>query len=229
MWVVIELTAKSWTLIGRRVEGRYNYDTTSYAQRWEIHQMIAKLRKFSRLNFLDFFSGTPYMAAYFRWSGGTIGKDCCLYPADADPFVAEPDLLYMGARCVVDCASIVSHLNTRGNFELVKIVMENDCTLRTRSRVQQGVYMEEGSQLLEKSLALTGEVIEAYSVWQGGPASWWFQYDGEKDEQVHDESTKLLQGLAPFSLPNNDLCYMSNFTFVEVLNAVLEYLVDCTN
>lgn len=197
MWVVIELTAK-WTLIGRRVEGRYNYDTTSYAQRWEIYQMIAKLRKFSRLNFLDFFSGTPYMAAYFRWNGGTIGKDCCLYPAGADPFMAEPDLLYMGDRCVVDCASIVSHLNTRGNFELVKIVMENDCTLRTRSRVQQGVYMEEGSQLLEKSLALTGEVIEAYSVWQGGPASWWFQYDGEKDEQVHDESTKLLQGKASY-------------------------------
>jgi hypothetical protein len=56
--------------------------------------------------------------------------------------------------------------------------------------------MEEGSQLLEKSLALTGEIIEANSVWQGGPASWWFQYDMEKvvEEEVFDESSKLLQG-----------------------------------
>jgi hypothetical protein len=31
--------------------------------------------------------------------------------------------------------------------------------------------MEQGSQLLEKSLVMTGEVVEADSVWQGGPAS----------------------------------------------------------
>ena len=116
------------------------------------------------------------MSTYFRLNGGTIGKDCCLYPAGADPFMPEPDLVIMGDRCVVDCASIVCHLNTRGNFELAEITMENDCTLRTRSRIQQAVYMEEGSQLVEKSLAMTGEVIEAGTVWQGGPASFWFSY-----------------------------------------------------
>lgn len=197
LWIVVELTAK-WMLMGKRVEGTYNYDETSYAQRWEIYQMIAKVRKISRLNFLDFFSGTPYMSAYFRWNGGNIGKDCCLYPAGADPFMPEPDLVYMGDRCVVDCASIVCHLNTRGNFDLAKIVIENDCTLRTRSRVQQGVYMEEGSQLLEKSLAMTGEVIESYSVWQGGPATWWFQFDKEKEPEVYLESSKLLKGKASY-------------------------------
>lgn len=194
LWLVIELTAK-WTLIGQRAKGRYNYDETSYAQRWELYQMIAKTRKFSRLNFLDFFSGTPFMSAYFRWNGGTIGKDCCMYPAGADPFMSEPDLVDIGDRCVVDCASIVSHLNTRGNFELVPIVLEQDCTLRTRSRVQQGVHMEQGSQILEKSLALTGEVIEAFSVWQGSPAAWWFQYDDnamEREEPGYNESSLLL-------------------------------------
>lgn len=110
----------------------------------------------------------------------------------------EPDLVFMGDRCVVDCSSIVCHLNTQGNFELARIVIENDCTLRSRSRVQQGVYMEEGSQLLEKSLAMTGEVIEPYSVWQGGPASWWFQHDKDKDEEVYVETSKLLQGKASY-------------------------------
>lgn len=109
----------------------------------------------------------------------------------------EPDLVKMGDRCVVDCASIVCHLNTRGNFELQEIVMENDCTLRTRSRIQQGVYMERGSQLLEKSLALTGEIIESHSVWQGGPASWWFKYSDKSipyaSEEIADETTSLLK------------------------------------
>jgi carbonic anhydrase/acetyltransferase-like protein (isoleucine patch superfamily) len=110
----------------------------------------------------------------------------------------EPDLVTMGDRCVVDCASIVCHLNTRGNFELARITLENECTLRTRSRLQQGCYMEHGSQLLEKSLAMTGEVIEANSVWQGGPASWWFQYSQRSlymadEEETADEKTNLLK------------------------------------
>jgi hypothetical protein len=193
VWLFVELTAK-WTLMGKRQAGQYNYDTSDYAQRWELYQILGKVRKFSRLTFLDFFSGTPFMAAYFRWSGGNIGRDCCLYPSGADPFMPEPDLIYMGDRCVLDCASIVCHLNTRGNFELNKIVMENDCTLRTRSRLQNSVYMEQGSMLLEKSMTMTGEVIEAFSVWQGGPASWWFQYSKAKEEELFDESSMLLRG-----------------------------------
>jgi acyl-CoA synthetase (AMP-forming)/AMP-acid ligase II/acetyltransferase-like isoleucine patch superfamily enzyme len=197
MWLTIELTAK-WTLMGQRKVGRYNYDTSSYAQRWEIYQLIGKVRKVNRLNLLEFLSGTPFMTYYFRMNGGNIGEDCCLYPAGADPFMPEPDLVKMGDRCVLDCASVVCHLNTRGNFELKEITIENDCTLRTRSRIQQGVYMEEGSQLLEKSLVMTGEVVETNSVWQGGPASWWFQYSKKSipyagEDVVNDESTKLLQ------------------------------------
>ena len=170
MWLSLELCAK-WTLMGRRHEGRYNYDTSDYAQRWELYQILGKVRKVGRLNLMDFISGTPYMSTFFRLLGGEIGNDCCLYPAGGDPYMPEPDLVKMGDRCVVDCASIVCHLNTRGNFELKKIVMEDNTTLRTRARLQQGVHMERGSMLLEKSLAMTGEVIEADSVWQGSPAS----------------------------------------------------------
>jgi len=185
-WLVIELTAK-WCFMGQRQPGIYNYDTTSYAQRWELYQIIGKVRKFSRMTFLEFFSGTPFLAQYFRWNGARIGRDCCIYPAGADPFMPEPDLVTMGDRVVVDCASIVCHLNTRGNFELAPIVLEDNCTLRARSRVQSGVRMETGAQLLEKSLAMTGEVMEAYSVWQGCPGSWWFQY--KETSETDDESS----------------------------------------
>jgi len=83
IWLGIELAAK-WSLMGRRKVGTYNYDTSSYAQRWELYQLIGKLRKFSRFNFLQFFFGTPYMALYFRLKGGKVGKNCCLYPSGAE-------------------------------------------------------------------------------------------------------------------------------------------------
>ena len=89
----------------------------------------------------------------------------------------EPDLVLIGDRCVVDMASIVCHLNTRGNFVLKPIRIGKNCTLRAHSRVQQGVVMEDGSQLLEKTLAMTGEIIEGQSVWVGTPAHWWFNYE----------------------------------------------------
>jgi carbonic anhydrase/acetyltransferase-like protein (isoleucine patch superfamily) len=174
-WLIIELTAK-WGIMGRRQPGRYNYDTSSYAQRWEMYQLTAKIRKLSRLNLLEFITGTPYMSWYFRLNGGNVGRDVCLYPAGADPMMPEPDMVTIGDRTVIDCSSVVCHLNTRGNFELVPIVIEPECTLRTQSRVQQGVHMETGSMLLEKSIAMTGEVLDKRSVWQGGPATMWFQY-----------------------------------------------------
>jgi len=173
LWLFIELAAK-WSLMRRRKAGRYNYNASSYALRWELYQLTCKIRKISRLNLLEFISGSSFMNWYFRANGGKIGKNVCLYPSGADPFMPEPDLVTVGDRSVVDCASMVCHLNTRGNFELAPIVIGKECTLRTRSRVQQGVRMEEGSMLLEKSIAMTGEVLDAHSIWQGGPATMWF-------------------------------------------------------
>ena len=176
VWFHIEVFSK-WGIIGERKEGRYNYDTSSYSQNWELYQIVNRVRFNGRMNTLDFLSGTPFMTAFFRSLGLKIGSDCCLYPAGGDPYMPEPDLVEMGDRCVVDCASIVCHLNTRGNFELAKIRMENNTTLRTRARIQQAVHMEANSMLLEKSLVMTGEIIEADSIWVGAPAARLLSYD----------------------------------------------------
>ena len=203
VWLAVELIAK-WTLIGRRKPGTYNYDTCPYAQRWELYQLICKIRKFGRFNFLQFFYGTPYMNYYFRWNGGQVGKNVCLYPSGADPFMPEPDMVTIGDRTVIDNASMVCHLNTRGNFNLAPIVIEKDCTLHNRSRVQQGVYMESGSQLLAKSVAMTGEVIEADSIWVGCPATFWFQYSKTAvDDNEADETSGLLTTASTASSPSS--------------------------
>lgn len=81
LWVIIELIVK-WSIIGRRKEGRYNYDTSSYGQRWELYQIIVSNgRKFAGMNLMDFINGTSFMSTWLCWNGATIGKDCCLYPA----------------------------------------------------------------------------------------------------------------------------------------------------
>ncbi len=165
----VEISAK-WALVGTRKEGRYNWDSSKYGQNWELYQIMGKVRKLNRCMTTDLIAGSPYISMYYSALGATIGKNVCLYPAGADPSMPEPDLVKIGDGCVVDVASIVSHLNTRGNFELVRIELENNVTLRTRSRIQQGVIMEEGAMLLEKSLALTGEIIDSECVWQGAPA-----------------------------------------------------------
>jgi acyl-CoA synthetase (AMP-forming)/AMP-acid ligase II/acetyltransferase-like isoleucine patch superfamily enzyme/acyl carrier protein len=176
VWLVIDVTSK-WMFMGRRKEGRYNYDTSNYAQRWELYQILTSVRDLGRMNFLDFICGTPMMVTFFKMLGCNVGHNCCLYPAGFEPMMPEPDLVTIGDNCVIDCASVVCHLNTRGNFELAAIKIDNNVTLRTGSRIQQAVVMEPGSMLLEKSLALTGEVIEADSVWLGSPATRLFSYD----------------------------------------------------
>ena len=201
MWLGTELAAK-WVFVGRREEGRYNWDTSPYAQNWELLQILTRVRRFGRLNLMDFITGTPFINEFFRLQGARIGKETCMFPSGGDPYLTEPDLVTIGDGCAVDCAAIIAHLNTRGNFELAKIVVENHATLRQRSRIQMGVHMEAGSMLLEKSLAMTGEIIEADSVWQGAPAAKLFSYestailpstsfmggalDDHEDEPIHD-------------------------------------------
>jgi carbonic anhydrase/acetyltransferase-like protein (isoleucine patch superfamily) len=175
-WLTVEIASK-WGFMGQRQEGRHNWDRSNYSQNWEFYQLLSPVRDLGRMNFLDFICGTPFMSTFFRLLGCKVGNDCCLYPAGGDPYMPEPDLVEMGNRCVIDCASVVCHLNTRGNFELKKITMQNNVTLRCRGRIQQGVHMESGSMLLEKSLAMTGEVIESDSVWLGAPAARLLSYD----------------------------------------------------
>lgn len=105
-----------------------------------------------------------------------------------EPLSWQPSFGYWGARLamtavgmgdhwVINSASVVCHLNTRENFELAKIVLQNNVTLRTGARLQQAAVMETDSMLLEKSLAMTWEEIEADSVWLGAPAARLLSYD----------------------------------------------------
>lgn len=121
---------------------------------------------------LDFFNGTPYMAYFFKALGCRVGKNVCLYPTGCrhQPIMCEPDLVEIGEGSVIDDAAIVCHLNTKGNFSLVPIRIGSNVTMRKQARIQQGGVIENGSMVLERSLVMTGDVVEQDDVWLGSPA-----------------------------------------------------------
>ena len=113
----MDITAK-WLLIGRRVQGAYAWDQSSYCQRWQAHLTIQELRRGERrkTGVLDMLQGSQWLVWYFTLMGASIGRNVCLYPNGGDPMMTEPDLVTIGDDCVIDDASLIAHINTRGIF-----------------------------------------------------------------------------------------------------------------
>lgn len=162
----LEIIAK-WTLMGRRKEGTYNWDTSSYNQKWQV---LTEIQKIGRLNTLNLMGGSAWMILFFRSLGCKIGKRVCLYPNGGDPVMIEPDLVVLQDDVGVDKASLICHLNTSGQFSINAISVGAGTVLQNDSRLAPGASMLEDCTLLDRSYIGQGEIAEARSVWQGYPA-----------------------------------------------------------
>ncbi|KAI8799704.1 acetyl-CoA synthetase-like protein [Cladochytrium replicatum] len=162
--LVLEIIAK-WTLHGRRQVGQYNWDESSYCQRWQILIVF----QHARHDFLDLVRGSWYIVAFFRMLGAKIGKRVCLYPTGGDPMMTEPDLVTIHDDACVDRASVICHINSKGQFSLNPLVLGAGSVLRANSRLLSGAETEEDAILLEHTLILSGDVAGT-GLWQGWPA-----------------------------------------------------------
>lgn len=162
-----------WALMGRRMPGNYDWDKHPYCQRWQLFLCIEKLRRncYRGSGILGMLTGTHWLVLYFKALGADIGKDCALF-ANGRPSLmfTEPDLIKLGDRVVVDDASVVAHINTRGKFDLNRLEIGDRCVLRTGSRLLSGATMKDDSCLLEHTLIMGGDVVEAKWTMQGWPA-----------------------------------------------------------
>ncbi|KAI1810370.1 acetyl-CoA synthetase-like protein [Poronia punctata] len=166
--------ASKWVLLGRRMPGNYDWDKSSYCQRWQLFLAIERIRRrcFGRRGILGMLTGTAYVSWYFRAMGAKIGKDCALFVSGRPSLMfTEPDLLEMGDRVVVDDASLVGHINTRGKFDLNRLHVGDRCVLRSNSRLLSGARMENDSCLLENTLIMAGDIVGEGETMQGWPAS----------------------------------------------------------
>lgn len=175
MYLMLCLTALAidicgkWLILGRREQGEYPWDQSSYCQRWQMYLTLQEIRRGERhkTGILDMIQGTPYLVWYFRALGAKIGNNVCLFPNGGDPMFTEPDLVTIGDFVGIDEASVIAHINTRGIFRLNPLNVGTGCVLKPMSRLLSGASMESHSILLEHTLVLAGENVTAGSVWQG--------------------------------------------------------------
>lgn len=170
--ITITIGAK-WALLGRRQPGNYDWDKSPYCQNWQLYLCIEKLRRycFRGHGILGMLTGTHWLVLYFRALGATVGDDCALF-ANGRPSLmfTEPDLITIGNRTVIDDASVVAHINTRGKFDLNRLEIGERCLMRSGSRLLSGATMKDDSALLEHTLIMGGDVVEKGWTMQGWPA-----------------------------------------------------------
>ncbi|EXA29003.1 hypothetical protein FOVG_19432 [Fusarium oxysporum f. sp. pisi HDV247] len=167
------IIASKWLLMGRRMAGNYDWDKSPYCQRWQIFLGIERLRRhcYKGNGILNLLTGTHWMVIYFKLMGAKIGKDCALFVNGTPSLMfTEPDLITLGDRVVVDDASVVAHINTRGKFDLNRVEIGDRCVIRTGSRLLSGAQMKNDSCLLEHTLIMGGDVVEERRTMQGWPA-----------------------------------------------------------
>ncbi|KAJ1551606.1 hypothetical protein HK096_007049 [Nowakowskiella sp. JEL0078] len=181
--LTISISAK-WVIHGRRKPGKYNWDESSYCQRWQI--LIAFQSLSSEL--LEVLRGSWYLVLYFRLLGSNIGKRVCLYPTGADPMMTEADLVTIGDNVMIDNASVICHINSKGQFSLNPLVIREGASMRAQSRLLSGAEMDEDAVLLEHTLILSGDVA-AKGVWQGWPLGNPNQEGEEKNDSESDKDS----------------------------------------
>ena len=118
-WVIV----MKWLVIGRRREGSFSWDKSSYCERWQLHLTLAKpmYRGYGIGGILGTISGTAYIVWYLRALGAKIGKDCAVFAGGRVGLMTEPDLVELGDHVALDDCSVVAHINSRGNFSLNKL------------------------------------------------------------------------------------------------------------
>ncbi|KAJ6584019.1 acetyl-CoA synthetase-like protein [Mycena vulgaris] len=168
LWVV----ATKWIIIGRRRDGQYAWDTSSYCQRWQLHLVLSILldKGYDNGGVLGPLTGTAYFVWYLRAMGARIGTDCALYPGGQVGPMTEPDLVHLGDNVSLDECSVVAHINSRGNFALNGFEIGDGCAMRAGSRLLSGASMEDSSMLCEHTLLASGDVADSGAAYSGWPA-----------------------------------------------------------
>ena len=154
-------------LLGRRTAGNYDWDRSSFCQRWVLMKRIAKFRA----EICQHLGGSAYMVWFLRMHDASIGRNVCLYPNGADPIATEPDLVTLGDNVCVDNASLTAHTNTRGTFDIQPLRVGACSVLRSHTRLMGGAALGKHCTLLEHTLVVSGDDLPAGTTWLGWPAS----------------------------------------------------------
>ncbi|PPQ70848.1 hypothetical protein CVT24_001055 [Panaeolus cyanescens] len=168
LWVILT----KWIIIGRRREGRYDWDKSSYCQRWQLHLVLSRFlyKGFGNGGVIAPLAGSAYIVWFYRALGARIGENCAIWAGGKSGLMTEPDLVEIGDEVNLDDCSVVAHLNSRGHFSLNRLKIGHGCALRVGSRLLSGASMEDNSMLCEHTLLTSGDVADSGALYAGWPA-----------------------------------------------------------
>ncbi|TRM58785.1 hypothetical protein BD626DRAFT_437806 [Schizophyllum amplum] len=169
IFAILWFITTKWLVIGRRREGKYDWDQSNYCQRWQLHLSLSRLMFMGYFGTLGPLNGSAYIVWVYRALGANIGKDCSIFAGGKTGLMTEPDLVTLGDNVSLDDCSVVAHINSRGRFSLNKLNIGQGCAMRAGSRLLSGASMEENSMLCEHTLLTSGEIAEAGGVYVGWP------------------------------------------------------------
>jgi hypothetical protein len=109
---------------------------------------------------------------YFRALVAKIGKDCALF-ASGRPNLAftEPELLDLGERVAIDDASLLSYVNSMGDFRLNRLRVGSRSVLRTGSKLFVRSTNGRRFMPLEHTLIMAGGMAAERKTNHGWPAN----------------------------------------------------------
>ena len=89
------MISTKWMLLGQRHEGHYDWDKSSYNQRWQVHLTLHSFLHacYGTGGVLGPLTGSVYIVWYYRALGGKIGRNCFIYAGHKIGFMTEPDLV----------------------------------------------------------------------------------------------------------------------------------------
>jgi len=117
--------------------------------------------------FVSLFTGTPFIAWFFRLMGTKIGKR--VYMATTE--ITEFDLVTVGDNVSLNQTCVLqTHLFEDRVMKMSYLKIEDNCIVGTLSVVLYDTLMEEGSYIDALSLVMKGESIPGKTKWAGSPA-----------------------------------------------------------
>jgi non-ribosomal peptide synthetase-like protein len=116
---------------------------------------------------LDALLGTPFMALFLRLHGAKIGRRVYIDTT----YFSEFDLVEIGDDVSLNSeCTIQTHLFEDRVMKMAPLKIEDGCTVGSGSIVLYDTIMEKHSSLADLSLLMKGEILPAYTHWEGIPA-----------------------------------------------------------
>ncbi|MBV8612067.1 MAG: amino acid adenylation domain-containing protein [Singulisphaera sp.] len=135
---------------------------------WKTELVTSMHDNFSCQFLVEMLCGTPFIVWYFRLLGAKIGKRVFMNTTEFTEF----DLVEIGDDVALNAdATVQTHLFEDRVMKMSTVKIGPRCSVGGMSLVLYDTRMEEGATLSDLSLLMKGEVLPAWTRWEGIPAA----------------------------------------------------------